>query len=80
MQDDQRQLSTPSRGIVNSNSSVVVNGEKFVARIDEDIPVHCILLRANELAISIAAFKAGLSPEGYHHETGALVIRWVRKH
>ncbi len=65
-----------SGGITNSNFAVEENGEKFVARIGDDIPVHCIL-RANELAVSIAAFKAGVSPEVYHHEPGALVIRWV---
>jgi len=66
-----------SGGITNSNFVVEENGEKFVARIGADIPVHCIL-RANELAISIAAFKAGVSPEVYHHEPGAIVIRWVK--
>lgn len=65
-----------SGGITNSNFAIEENGEKFVARISGDIPVHCIL-RANELAVSIAAFKAGISPEVYHHEPGALVIRWV---
>jgi thiamine kinase-like enzyme len=65
-----------SGGITNSNFAIEENGEKFVARIGEDIPVHCIL-RANELAISIAAAKAGVSPEVYHHEPGALVICWV---
>jgi len=65
-----------SGGITNNNFAVEENGKKFVARIGDDIPVHCIL-RANELAISIAAFKAGVSPEVYYHEPGALVIRWV---
>ncbi|MBW2593185.1 MAG: phosphotransferase family protein, partial [Deltaproteobacteria bacterium] len=65
-----------SGGITNYNFTVEENNEKFVVRIGDDIPVHCIL-RANELAISIAAFKAGISPEVYHHEPGVLVLRWV---
>lgn len=62
-------------GISNTNFTVEHEGEKFVVRIGEDIPVHGVT-RVNELAASRAAHAAGLSPEVVHHEPGVLVLRW----
>ena len=63
-------------GITNHNFLVVCGGERFVARVGGDIPVHGIL-RFNEHAASRAAHAAGLSPEVVHAEPGALVLRYV---
>lgn len=63
-------------GITNVNFLVEDRGEKFVARIGDDIPVHQVM-RFNELAASRAAALAGLSPEVVHAEPGVLVLRYV---
>ncbi|MFP6744927.1 MAG: phosphotransferase [Alphaproteobacteria bacterium] len=63
-------------GITNLNFVVAHNGERFVVRIADDMPVHGIM-RFNELAASRAAFAAGVSPEVVHAEPGALVLRFI---
>lgn len=63
-------------GITNRNFLVTDARRRAVVRIGDDIPVHQIL-RFNELAASIAAFEAGVSPAVLHHEPGALVIDFV---
>jgi thiamine kinase-like enzyme len=65
-----------SGGITNYNFVVRDRGERFVARIADDIPVHGVM-RFNELAASRAAAAAGISPEVVHAEPGALVIRFI---
>jgi thiamine kinase-like enzyme len=63
-------------GLTNQNFLVQDGARRAVVRIGEDIPVHQIL-RSNELAASIAAHAAGVSPEVIYHERGALVIGFV---
>ena len=63
-------------GITNLNFVVAHQGERFVVRVADDIPVHGIM-RFNELAASRAAFAAGVSPEVVHAEPGALVLRFI---
>ena len=63
-------------GITNQNYLVHDRGERFVARLAEDIPIHGIM-RFNELAASRAAYAAGLSPEVVYAETGAMVLRYI---
>ncbi len=63
-------------GITNTNFVVRDRGERFVARIADDIPVHGVM-RFNELAASRAAHAAGVSPEVVHAEPGALVLRFI---
>ena len=65
-----------SGGITNHNFVVEDRGEHFVVRIGDDIPVHGVM-RFNERAASIAAHRAGVSPEVVHSEPGALVVRFV---
>ena len=65
-----------SGGITNHNFVVRDGGERFVARIADDIPVHGIM-RFNDLAASRAAHAAGVSPEVVHAEPGALVMRFI---
>jgi thiamine kinase-like enzyme len=65
-----------SGGITNVNFLVEDRGERYVARIGDDIPVHQIL-RFNEQAASRAAHAAGISPEVIHAEPGALVLRYI---
>ena len=63
-------------GITNHNVRVRDMDRDYVVRLGADIPEHMIL-RWNELAISTAAHKAGLSPEVIYSEPGALVLRYV---
>ena len=63
-------------GITNVNFTVVDGTEKFVVRIGDDIPEHQVM-RFNERAASVAAHKAGLSPEVVYTEPGILVIRFI---
>ena len=65
-----------SGGITNHNFVVEDRGERFVVRIGDDIPVHGVM-RFNERAASIAAHRAGISPEVVHAEPGALVVRFI---
>jgi thiamine kinase-like enzyme len=65
-----------SGGITNRNYLVRHRGESFVVRVGDDIPVHQIT-RSCELAASLAAAAAGVSPEVVHHEPGALVLRFI---
>jgi thiamine kinase-like enzyme len=63
-------------GISNASFLVTDGGQKFVARCGEDIPVHHVF-RDRERAVSIAAFRAGLSPELVHAEPGIMVFRYI---
>lgn len=65
-----------SGGITNTNFSVRHNGERYFVRVGDDIPVHQIM-RFNERAASLAAFKAGISPEPVHHAPGVIVFRFI---
>lgn len=47
-----------------------------VVRIGDDIGVHHVL-RFNEMAASMAAHAAGISPEVIHHQPGVLVIGYI---
>lgn len=63
-------------GITNFNVKLRDQGRDYVVRIGDDIPIHGIL-RQNELAISQAAERAGISPRVHHHEPGALVLEFI---
>ena len=63
-------------GITNANFIVDDAGERYFVRIGDDIPLHGIM-RFNELAASRAAYEAGISPEVIHHESGAIVMRFI---
>jgi len=63
-------------GITNVNFTVVDGADKFVVRVGDDIPQHQVM-RFNERAASVAAYKAGLSPEIIHMEPGILVMRFI---
>lgn len=65
-----------SGGITNRNYLVEDQKRRAVVRLGTDIPVHHIR-RDNELAASIAAHKAGLSPAVLHHAPGLLVLDYV---
>jgi thiamine kinase-like enzyme len=67
----------PLKGGISNTSFVVTDGdEKFVARCGGDIPAHHVF-RDRERAASIAAFRAGLSPELIHAEPGIMVFRHI---
>ncbi len=64
-------------GITNINLKVTDSDRTYVVRFGEDIPEHGVM-RFNELAISTAAARAGISPGGVHHvEPGVLVLDFV---
>src|SRR5882724_2362785 len=66
-------------GITNANFLIEDAGQRFVVRIGDDIPLHGVM-RFNELAASLAAHAAGLSPEVVFHAPGVLVMRFVEGH
>jgi thiamine kinase-like enzyme len=63
-------------GITNQNFVVEDAGERYFVRIGDDIPIHGVM-RFNELAASLAAAAAGVSPAVIHHEPGALVLAFI---
>ncbi len=63
-------------GITNKNYLVRDGARSFVVRIGDDIPVHHIM-RFNEVAASIAAHAAGVSPAIFYHGPGVLVIDYI---
>ncbi len=63
-------------GITNVNFTVKDGADKFVVRVGDDIPRHQVM-RFNERAASVAAHKAGLSPEIIYSEPGILVMRFI---
>ncbi len=63
-------------GMTNLNFKVSDESGFYVVRLGEDDPVH-LISRANEVATSVAAFAAGVSPELVYHEPGILVVRFV---
>jgi thiamine kinase-like enzyme len=63
-------------GISNHNFLVEDAGARFFVRIGEDFLVHNVLRRF-ELAASRAAHAAGVSPEVFYAEPGAMVFRHV---
>ncbi|MFP3543354.1 phosphotransferase [Rhizobium sp. SIMBA_035] len=63
-------------GITNRNYLVRDRNTRRVVRLGDDIPVHHIN-RQNELAASIAAHVAGLSPAVIHHAPGILVLDFI---
>ncbi len=63
-------------GLTNQNFVVESHGQTFVARLGRDIPVHGIV-RAHELAASLAAHAAGLSPAVVHAEHGILITAFI---
>lgn len=63
-------------GITNINFLADDGNRRAVVRIGEDIVEHQVM-RFNELAASIAAHAAGVSPAVLHHEAGVLVIDFV---
>lgn len=63
-------------GLTNTNFKVHYRDEDFVVRIGVDIPEHGVM-RFNELNASTAAYKAGISPEIIHQNSGAMVMRFI---
>jgi thiamine kinase-like enzyme len=67
----------PLRGGLTNISYVATDRSgKYVVRCGEDIPAHHVF-RDREVAVSRAAFEAGLSPEIVHVEPGITVLRFI---
>ncbi|MCB1341435.1 MAG: phosphotransferase family protein [Pseudooceanicola sp.] len=71
-----REIEPLGGGITNVNLRVRENGRSYVVRLGSDIPEHGVM-RWNELALSRAAARAGLSPAVVHHEPGVLVLDFI---
>src|SRR3546814_1240460 len=65
-----------SGGITNKNYLVEDAGRRYVVRVGDDIPIHQVM-RFNELAASLAAAEAGISPAVVHREPGVLVLDYI---
>ncbi len=63
-------------GLTNRNFVVTDRGQRFVARVGNDIPVH-LIVREHERAAARAAHAAGIGPEVVYTEPGALVMRYI---
>jgi thiamine kinase-like enzyme len=63
-------------GITNTNFIVDDQGERFVVRVGDDIPIHGIM-RFNEIAAARAAHAVGISPEIVHSANGIFVMRFI---
>ncbi len=65
-----------SGGITNVNYLASDSEETYVVRLGEDIPEHHVM-RFNELAASLAACEAGISPAVRYSEPGILVLAYI---
>lgn len=63
-------------GITNFNVMLTDQGERYVVRVGQDIPLHQIM-RFNELAVHRAAQAIGVAPAVVHAEPGVLVLEFV---
>ncbi len=63
-------------GISNENFVIDDGGQKFVVRVNGDVPVHGVL-RANDYACNSAAASVGIAPRIFHYEPGVIVAEFV---
>ena len=63
-------------GITNSNFIVDDQGERFVVRVGNDIPIHGVM-RFNEIAAARAAHAVGISPEIVYSADGVFIMRFI---
>ena len=63
-------------GITNTNFTVEDQGERFVVRVGDDIPIHGVM-RFNEIAAARAAHAAGISPEIVYSADGVFIMRFI---
>ena len=63
-------------GITNENFIVQDSQRKYVARIGNDIHEH-LISRSNELMVSIAAAKCGISPGVAYYDKGILILDFI---
>ncbi|MEP1768875.1 MAG: phosphotransferase [Sulfitobacter sp.] len=73
---DPTEIALLGGGLTNVNLSLRDGNKRYVVRLGEDIPEHGVM-RWNELALSIAASAAGVSPAVVHHEKGVLVLEFL---
>lgn len=72
----QVKVETLSGGMTNHNFLVTDEGRRAVVRLGSDIPEHQVV-RANDLAASLAAHAAGVSPEVLYSAPGVLVLDFI---
>ena len=66
-------------GITNTNFVVDDQGERFVVRVGDDIPLHGVM-RFNEIAAARAAHTVGISPEIVYSADGVFIMRFIEGH
>jgi len=64
-------------GITNTNFIVDDQGERFVVRVGDDIPLHGVM-RFNEIAAARAAHACGISPEIVYSADGVFIMRFIK--
>ena len=64
-------------GITNTNFIVDDQGERFVVRVGDDIPLHGVM-RFNEIAAARAAHATGISPEIVYSADGVFIMRYIK--
>ena len=64
-------------GITNTNFIVDDQGERFVVRVGDDIPLHGVM-RFNEIAAARAAHACGISPEIVYSTDGVFIMRFIK--
>ncbi len=69
-------METLSGGMTNRNYLVTDEKRRAVVRLGEDIPEHQVV-RSNDLAASLAAHAAGVSPEVLYHAPGILILDYI---
>lgn len=63
-------------GLTNYNFIVEDSGQRFVVRVAEDLNVHGVW-RRHEVAVSHAAYQAGVSPKICYCEPGVMVLEFI---
>jgi thiamine kinase-like enzyme len=63
-------------GITNTNFIVEDQGQRFVVRVGDDIPIHGVM-RFNEIAAARAAHAAGISPEILYSADGVFIMQFI---
>lgn len=63
-------------GISNDNFLVEDQGQKFVVRVNGDVPAHGVL-RSNDVTCNRAAAAVGVAPKVFYAEAGAVVVDFI---
>ncbi len=63
-------------GISNENFLIEDAGQKFVVRVNGDVPMHGVL-RINDYNCNTAAAAVGVAPRVFHYQAGVIVAEFI---